>query len=225
MGYRIAIVEDDKLILELVSGFLLNSESIDSVIPFFDGQTFLDTIDAIAQDLDALILDFRLGEYNAEMLLVEMQSRGIDIPTIILTSNYNQYLLGHMIRAGVAGYFPKNIKPDELLHVIHEVISKGHYISADQFPYLKIAFSDDPLSISKSKVDVSDRDIELIYLLATQLTAKEISDRLCVSPKTIEGYKNTLFVKTKTKNVVGLVVYAIQNGLISPDEIDLMNEN
>lgn len=225
MGYKIAIVEDDKLILELVSGFLSSADSIESVIPFFDGQTFLDTIDSIANDLDALVLDFRLGELNADMILAEMQRKGINIPTIILTSNYNQYLLGHMIRAGVAGYFPKNIKPDELLHVIQEVITKGHYISADQFPFLKIAFSEDAPSSARAQIDISDRDVEVIYLLASQLTAKEISERLCVSPKTIEGYKNALFTKTKTKNVVGLVVYAIQNGLISPDDIDLMIQN
>src|SRR5690606_14542761 len=134
---------------------------------------------------------------------------------------YNQYLMGYMIRAGAAAYLPKNIQPEELIVMLEEVIQKGHYISPEQFPYLKIAFSEDTPNQSKQVMDLVERDIEVIYLLANQLTAREIAEKLNVSPKTVEGYKNALFSKTGTKSVVGLIVFAIQNGLINASAVDL----
>lgn len=221
MGYKIAIVEDDKLILELITGFLKSSGKFEQIDNYNDGIGFLNAIEETQKELDVIILDFKLGDINAEMILKELHEKSVVVPVIILTSHYNQYLMGYMIRAGVAAYLPKNIKPDELITIVEQVIQKGHYISPEQFPYLKIAFSEDIPDFPKQVLDITEKDIEVIYLLANQLTAKEIADKLNVSPKTVEGYKNALFSKTSTKSVVGLVLFAVQNGIISADAVDL----
>lgn len=85
---------------------------------------------------------------------------------------------------------------------------------------MKITFSEEAPNFSKQVLNFNNKDIELIYLLAKQLTAKEISDKLYVSPKTVEGYKNSLFARTKTKTVVGLVLFAVRNGLININSLD-----
>ena len=221
MTYKIALVEDDKLILELLSTFLKSSGKFEKIDCFNDGLVFLNTIEETRKELDAIILDFKLGDLNAEMILKELQLKEVKTPVLILTSHYNQYLMGYMIRAGAAAYLPKNIQPEELIVMLEEVIQKGHYISPEQFPYLKIAFSEDTPNHSKQVMDLVERDIEVIYLLANQLTAREIAEKLNVSPKTVEGYKNALFSKTGTKSVVGLIVFAIQNGLINASAVDL----
>lgn len=221
MKYKIAIVEDDKLILVLLTSFLKSSGKFEEIDNFNDGKGFLHAIDEIQHHLHAIILDYKLGDINAEMILKELQLKEVKTPVIILTSHYNQYLMGYMIRAGAAAYLPKNIQPEELIIILEEVIQKGHYISSEQFPYLKIAFSEDTPNQSKQVMDLVERDIEVIYLLANQLTAREIGEKLNVSPKTVEGYKNVLFTKTGTKTVVGLIVFAIQNGLINASAVDL----
>lgn len=223
MKYKIAIVEDDKLILDLVSDFLKSSGKFDKISAYTDGTTFINAIDSLQQELDVIILDFRLGNMNAEMVLKELHEKEVRVPVIILTSHYNQYLLGYMIRAGASAYLPKNIKPAELLAVIEEVLQKGHYISSEQFPFLKIAFAGDDPEFAKHLPEVTEREIDVIYLLAKQLTAKEIADKLCVSPKTVEGYKNALFSKTGTKSVVGLVLFAAQNRWINIESVNLGN--
>lgn len=221
MGYKIAIVEDDKLILELITGFLKSSGKFEKIDNYNDGIVFLNAIEETQNELDVIILDFKLGDINAEMILKELSEKSVTVPVIILTSHYNQYLMGYMIRSGVAAYLPKNIKPDELITVVEQVIQKGHYISTEQFPYLKIAFSEDTPDFPKQVLDITEKDIEVIYLLANQLTAREIADKLNVSQKTVEGYKNALFSKTSTKSVVGLVLFAVRNGIISADAVDL----
>jgi DNA-binding NarL/FixJ family response regulator len=224
MGYRIAIVEDDKLILDLITDFLKSTKKFRQIDTYNEGVEFLNAIEATQDNLQAILLDYKLGDTNAEIILKELQEKSIQVPVIILTSHYNQYLMGYMIRAGAGAYLPKNIKPQDLISVIEQVIEKGHYISPDQFPFLKIAFVEDTPNPTKQIMDINERDIEIIYLLANQKTAKEIADKLCVSQKTIEGYKNTLFAKTSTKSVVGLVLFAIQNNIINPEAIDLGKE-
>lgn len=220
MGYNIAIVEDDSLILELLAGFLKSSQKFDNIHTYNSGSEFLNAMKNGKQDLDVILLDFRLGEMDAEFVLEELQEQSIEIPSIILTSNYSQYLIGYMVRIGASAYLPKNIQPRELIVIMEEVIKKGHYISSEQFPFLKITFSEEAPNFSKQVLNFNNKDIELIYLLAKQLTAKEISDKLYVSPKTVEGYKNSLFARTKTKTVVGLVLFAVRNGLININSLD-----
>lgn len=221
MGYKIAIVEDDGLILELLSVFFNNSGKFDKVHEYSNGKSFINDVATSNIDVDVVILDYRLGDTNAEHVLDEVSGFNFTKPIIVLTSNYNQYLIGYMIKLGVSGYLPKNIKPVDLLGVVEEVITKGHYISQDQFPFLKVAFSTEQNKSETNSVDITKREIEVIYLLANQCTAKEIGEKLFVSSKTIEGYKNNLFSKTGTRSVVGLVIFAIQHGLIKPESIDL----
>ncbi|MBX2950202.1 MAG: response regulator transcription factor [Crocinitomicaceae bacterium] len=225
MGYSITLVEDDDLISALVTYFLESSGKFKKIDTYNDGTVFLDSIEHAWQGADAIVMDFKLGGMNAELLLKELHEKAIGIPVIILTSHYNEYLMGYMIKSGVAAYLSKTIKPDELLSIIEEVIEKGHYISQEQFHFLKTAFSGERLNASKQPLDITERDIDVIYLLANQLTAKEIAEKLYISPKTVEGYKNALFSKTGTKSVVGLVLYAIQNDLIDAESVDLGLKN
>src|SRR5690606_24680608 len=214
MKHRLAIVEDDKLILDLVKNFLESSGKFEFVGSYTNAPDFLGDIEEKQDQLDGIILDFKLGNMNAEMVLKELFAKSITVPTIILTSHYSQYMIGYMIRSGAAAYLPKNIEPKELIEIVEQVITRGHYISPEQFPYLKIAFAEDAPNFSKQVLDITEKDVEVIYLLANQLTAKEIATKLNVSPKTVEGYKNMLFTKTNTRSAVGLVLFAIQHGII-----------
>jgi len=215
---RIIIVEDDRLILELVTDFLIASGKFTAIIPFHTGTDFLEGIEkGLAADL--ILLDFRLGDMKALDILSFLEKNKVMIPVMVLTSHYEEYLIGYMIKNGVAAYLPKNIPPSHLIEAIDEVIRKGHYIMKEQFPYLKTSFSEG--NQEKRKADLTAREIDVIYLLANQMTAKEIAEKLFLAPKTVEGYKNNLFVKTGTRSVVGLVLFAIQNGFIEAESIQL----
>lgn len=220
MKFNLAIAEDDVLILELITGFLKSSGKFENIYSYNSGGSFLKGIEEIKEDVDVILLDYRLGDVTAESVLNGLENRGIKIPVIVLTSFYNLNLIGYMVKNGVGAYLPKNIQPKELISIIEEVVNKGHYFSKDQFAYFRQSFPNGEGGGDRP-VDISKREIEIIYLLANQLTAKEIADRLCLSPKTVEGYKNNLFIKTGTRNVVGLVMYAVQNQLIDADAIDL----
>ncbi len=221
MKYNLAIAEDDVLILELLIGFLRSSEKFEQIFAFNNGGSFLNQVESIQDSINVILLDYRLGDTTAESVLSSLESKKIKVPVIILTSFYNMNMIGYMVKNGVAAYLPKNIQPKELIAIIEEVIEKGHYFAKDQFAYFRRSLPEDGIGKAEKSNEITKREIEIIYLLANQLTAKEIADKLCLSPKTVEGYKNNLFIKTGTRNVVGLVLFAVQNQLIEASAIDL----
>lgn len=220
MKHKITLIEDDTLILELIKDFLNTSEKFKVSYTFQNGLSFREALSVVAQNTDLIIMDFQLGDTTAEKLMEILKLEHIDIPVLVLTSHYNKSLIGYMIKLGVACYLPKYIKLSEFLVILENVLEKGHYISKDQFPYLREMITDNTSDSLSKQYDISKRELDIIYLLANQCTAKEIGEKLFLAPKTVENYKNTLFVKTETKNVVGLVLWAVQRKLISIDSFN-----
>lgn len=220
MKYKITLVEDDTLILELIKDFLNASQDFEVSYTFNNGASFQEALPIIGNDTDLIIMDFQLGDTTAEKLMELLKLEHISIPVVVLTSHYNESLIGYMVKLGVACYLPKYLKLSEFTLILKEIIDKGHYISKEQFPYLKDSIQDNSGELALKKYEISKREMDIIYLLAKQCTAKEIGEKLFLAPKTVENYKNTLFVKTGTKNIVGLVLWAIQRKLVS---IDLFN--
>ncbi|WP_286441457.1 MULTISPECIES: response regulator transcription factor [unclassified Myroides] len=217
MKHKITLVENDTLILELITDYLNASEHFEVNYSFENGASFYASFSAVCKNTDLIIMDFQLGDTTAEQVLALIQLEQIAIPVLVLTSNYNQSLVGYMIKLGVACYLPKHIKLTDFIRIVKEVLSKGHYISKEQFPYLKDSIYDSSSELTIKKYNISKRELDIIYLLAQQCTAKEIGERLFIAPKTVENYKNILFVKTGTKNIVGLVLWAIQQRILFLD--------
>ena len=117
-----------------------------------------------------------------------------------------------MIRAGARGYLLKDVKKIELYNALLEVTEKGFYHTNTVTKILVDSLSQD----KKEEVTFKDRELEFIRLACTEKTYKEIADQMCLSPKTIEGYRNNIFEKLHLRNRTGLVIYAIRNKIFVP---------
>lgn len=210
-------MDKDTLLLELIKDFLNASDDFEVSYSFVHISSFYASFSAVCKNTDLIIMDFQLGDSIAEQLVSLIQLEEVVIPILILTSQYNQSLIGYMLKLGVACYIPKYIRLTEFVSIVKEVLEKGHYISKEQFPYLKASMEDHAGELAIKKHNISKRELDIIFLLAQQCTAKEIGERLFIAPKTVENYKNTLFVKTGTKTIVGLVLWAIHKRIISID--------
>lgn len=210
-------MEKDTLLLELIKDFLNASDHFEVSYSFEDFSSFYSSFSAVCKNTDLIVMDFQLGDILAEQLVALFQLEKSDIPILVLTSHYNQSLIGYMLKLGIACYIPKYIRLMEFVTIMKEVLDKGHYISKEQFPYIKESIYDSSGELAIKKYNISKRELDVIYLLAQQCSAKEIGERLFIAPKTVENYKNTLFVKTGTKTIVGLVLWAVQRRIISID--------
>ena len=127
----------------------------------------------------------------------------------------NEASIIRMFRAGAKGYILKDCDPSELKTALHSVIHKGFYYSemiTGSLIHNINSNSEDHTNGSKS---LNERETVFLKLACSELTYKEIADKMFLSPRTIDGYRDALFEKLNVKTRVGLVLYAIKYGIVN----------
>ena len=112
-----------------------------------------------------------------------------------------------MLKAGAIGYLLKDTEKSVLEHALVEVVENGFFHTKNVTNLLMQSISGNGQDVIKFK----ERELTFMKLACTELTYKEIADKMCLSPKTIDGYRDVLFTKLNVRNRVGLVMYAIKN--------------
>lgn len=120
-----------------------------------------------------------------------------------------------MLKCGARGYVLKGADPAELKKAIDDVITKGvHYSELVTGKLLHSIYKVDEPNGARGTPDLNDREIEFLKLASTEMTYKEIAQEMHLSPRTIDGYRDDLFEKLNIKNRVGLVLFAIRQGIV-----------
>lgn len=219
----VVLVDDDALIVSLLKDFLQREEGIDVLYTCNKGEALLDALTKEAKLPDVLVLDLNMGGINGAEVTKILKADYPTIKTVIMSSHYKKSFMGFMLKTGVAGFVPKGISPQQLVEIIREVHSKGVFFLPDQLDIIREQLSAKaPQPVLDAQNGLSEREIEVLKLICFQKTAKEIAEQLFLSARTVEGHKNNLFVKTGAKNIAGLVIYAIQNNIIKPEEMPLI---
>jgi two-component system, NarL family, invasion response regulator UvrY len=161
---------------------------------------------------DILILDISLPDINGIEVLNKLKKTYPDLPVLILSAHpEDQYAL-RTIQAGAMGYLNKIAATEQLVNAIRKVISGGYYTSA--------ALSDRLLSVLKENKksvrheDLSPREFEIMRLIASGITVKEIADKLFLSIPTVYTYRSRIYDKMKMKSDNEIIQYCIIEGLI-----------
>jgi DNA-binding NarL/FixJ family response regulator len=219
----VVLVDDDALIVSLLSDFLIREEGIDVIYTCHKGEELLQALSEQKARPDVLILDLNMGGINGADVTKILKADYPSVKTVIMSSHYKKSFMGFMLKTGVSGFVPKGISPQQLVEIIKEVHAKGVFFLPDQLDMIREQLSaKSPQPILDNQNGLSEREIEVLKLICFQKTAKEIAEQLFLSARTVEGHKNNLFVKTGAKNIAGLVIYAIQNHIIEPEEMPLI---
>lgn len=212
---RLMLVDDDKLFASLLTDFLQKDPGFSVVATYHDGTELVKLIDSPIP-CDIILLDLRMPGLNGIETLKELRLRQPAVKVIILSSFYKSSYTGHMLKSGASAFLPKEVSPASLTAAIKEVYENGHYFNSDQIETLRAQVSSRSPQPKLDKVtQLTEREIEILDLICQQLTAREIAEKLFITPRTVEGHKNNLMLKTGAKNLAGLVVFAIQNGIVN----------
>ena len=159
-----------------------------------------------------VLLDIGLPGKNGIEVLKQIKAEWKKLPVLML-SMYpeDQYAL-RAIRAGAAGYMTKESAPDELLNAINKVKNGGRYISADVAE--KLVFELDEAKNELPHQGLSDREFEVLRLIASGKSVSEIADMLSLSVKTISTYRSRILEKMKMKHNAELTHYALKHELV-----------
>ncbi|WBX77178.1 response regulator transcription factor [Tenacibaculum ovolyticum] len=221
---KIAIVDDDVMVSALLRDFFERTGTIKTVYIASSGNQFLEEFRNNVKIPDVILLDLRMRNGSGLEVLEELSRMEERPKIIVMSSHYDASYMGQMLKLGCDAFLPKEIDPEELIEIIHKVYEYGHYFLEEQIVSLRkqVATKSPKLHLN-SKDSLSERELDVLELLCQQLTTKEIADRLFISPKTVEMHKGNLLIKTGVRNSVGLIMYAVQNKLIDPNNLILLD--
>jgi DNA-binding NarL/FixJ family response regulator len=175
-----------------------------------DGHQLLHKIRA--EDFDVVILDITMPHIDGLDVLKQLKVEKPKLPVIILSIHpESQYAL-RVLKAGASGYVTKTSAPDELISAIRKVHRGGKYISPSIAE--KLAFQLEADFKEMPHEALSDREYQVLCLLASGKTVTEIADELALSVKTVSTYRSRILEKMNMKNNAELIHYAVQNRLV-----------
>ncbi len=210
----IVIADDHKLFRKGIYALLSDFEFINEQYEAGDGEALLVLLKGLEKKPDLILLDLqmpRMDGIKANSIIRELFP---EIKVIILTMEDDAQIILHMIREGVNGYLMKSAEPEELEKAILHVMHKDYYFPDD----ISMLIIDNMRSGKNSTIagshGLTTRELQTLKLICKEYTAAEIANELNLSVRTVEGYRSQLLEKTGSKNIAGLVVYALTNGLV-----------
>jgi two-component system invasion response regulator UvrY len=205
---HVAIADDHELMRKGMINFL---EEYDDFIIDFDapnGQILIDKISEAERKPDVCILDVSMPVMDGYHALAEIKKNWPDIKVIMVSMFYNGYAISKTLTDGASSYLSKDIAPDELKAAIKRVCEIGYYYGDQVTQYLS-----NTIRGESKPVKLSENEIEFLRYCCTDLNYQQIAEKMCLSIRTIDSYRDALFRKLNAKNRSALVMFAIQTGL------------
>jgi two-component system, NarL family, invasion response regulator UvrY len=164
-----------------------------------------------------VLMDINMPEMDGFATAQWLKENHPDVKVLALSMYDNEASIIRMLKCGAKGYILKDSEPAELKAAIDAVISKGYYYSDLVSGKLINAINkiEDGGSDVNTLVNLNERETDFLKYACTEMTYKEVADKMFVSPRTIDGYRDGLFEKLHVKTRVGLVMYAIKNGIVT----------
>jgi two-component system, NarL family, invasion response regulator UvrY len=207
---KILIVDDHEVVRTGVKKIL---DEQPETITFGEASTAPEALKLVRElDWDLVVLDLSLGDRSGLEVLKEMKHLRPHLPVLILSMHSEEQYARRAFKAGAAGYITKDSSRVELVKAVNKVIEGGVYISSALAERLVIDIgsgTDRPLHEA-----LSDREFEVMRLIASGKTVGEIADMLSLSDRTISTYRARILEKMSMRTNAELIYYAIQNKLV-----------
>lgn len=213
---RVMVADDHTLFRKGLINILNEAPDIEVVAEAAHG---FDVLKHLTRDkpFDVILMDLNMPQLDGIETLKRINSRGYKVPVIMVSMEYNELRVIQLIRLGAKGYILKEADPDEVVEAIRRVYQSGFFfnnvISLEFLDRMEAKKWDSGVPDGK----LSDREIEFLSHVCTEMTYKEIADKMGVTPRTIDGYRDELFQKLDIKSRMGLALYAVKHGLIPKD--------
>lgn len=207
---KIFLTDDHKLLRESLE-LLLSQEDDFQVVGQSDNGINLENI-FIKDTPDVLLMDISMPKRNGFDTARAVKKIFHDVKIIFLTMHKSEEMLAEAFHSGCSGYILKENAFEELATAIRKVMEGELYVSSVLMPMMLSGF----LSGEKESHDLSDREREILKLLAEGYSNKEIAEFLAISIKTVETHRANIMRKHNFKNITELVLYAVRNHIVEP---------
>ena len=212
---RIVLADDHTILREGLRALLSADPNFDIVGEAEDGREAVRCVEKLEPNL--LLMDLSMPRMSGMDAISEIKRRYSETKIIALTVHKTEEYLLTTLQAGVDGYVLKDATHDELVLAIHNVMAGKRYLSPGISGKVIEGYlegKEDSQAVS-SWQKLSQREREVLKLIAEGYKNKEIAEDLCISLKTVEKHRANLMKKLDLHNAAGLTVYAVEKGLVS----------
>lgn len=215
MPIKIALVDDHKLFRRALANLLETEEKFEIIFEAESGAEFFDYLRS-GQEPEVVLLDISMQGQDGFTVAGKLRKDYPMVRIIAVTVEDNEAAIIKMIKLGARGYVLKDADPDELFTAIDDVHNKGYYYS--EYVSKTMANSINYHTRWDKNSDILDRlsqrEITFLEYICNDLSYKEIAELMSVSVRTVDGYRDSLFQKISVRTRVGLVIFAIKNGVV-----------
>ena len=208
----IAIVDDHTLMSKALESMITEDKRFKVIINCKNGDDFIDTLSKSHEHPEVVLMDINMPYKNGIETTNWLTENYPEIKVIALTMEDDEKVIIKMLKVGAKGYLLKDMQPYLFFQAIENVIDKGSFYT-DFVTQKLLKLKLEEIKSSNILSELKDREKEFIKWACSELTYKEIADKMCLSPKTIDGYRDAVFIKLDVKNRVGLVLFAIKYNL------------
>ena len=212
---RIGLVDDHTLFREGIKSLLGTMPALTLMFDVTDDeQLFTELSNGLP---DVILLDLELEKTDGIEITKRLKREYPAIKLIILTMHKEERMISYLMEIGANAYLLKDTGKEELEEAISRVFTEGVYINSLVSAVILKELKEKKGSIPSigNNYELTEREMSILILIAEELTTAEIADRLCLSVRTIEGYRKNLLSKLGVRNSAGLVLKAVRENIIS----------
>ena len=214
MKYSIAIVDDHILIAKALSNIISNFKDFEVLYECENGKELQDKFHDKNNHPSIVLLDVSMPIMDGFETAKWLSENHPDVLIMALSMQDDDRSVIKMVKNGAKGYLLKNTFPSDLEIALHTLIENGFFYPEWAANKIYNSVGENKKYLKKINSSITEREIEFLKYVATELSYKEIAEIMYCSPRTVENYRDSVCEKLHLKSRVGLAVYAIKNGLI-----------
>jgi DNA-binding NarL/FixJ family response regulator len=205
---KVLLVDDHHIVLDGLESLLQQEPEFQVLASLRNGEEVLDFLKS--QQPHVLLTDFTLPGISGIDFVRQVRRLYPHVKIIVLSMHDEGHIIKSVLKEGVEGYLLKNIQHSELKSAIRHVAQGLPYVSPEVTRLLM-----DEMNRPKDEPDLlTERELDVLRLIAKEFSNKEIGDKLFISERTVETHRKNIFRKTKTSSLVGLIKFAYEHKMV-----------
>lgn len=213
----VALVDDHELLRTGLAAMINSFDGYKVMMEANNGQQFIEKIKSSKTSPDIVLLDITMPVMDGYETSQWIKSNLAQTKVLVLSMLENDTSIIRMLKSGARGYILKDSKPKVFKEALDGIRDSGYFInelvSSKLMHYInhEEIFEGDSFSLN----NLSENEVTFLKWICTEKTYKEIADEMCLSPRTIDTYRDNLFKKLDVKTRVGLAIFAIKNSIVN----------
>lgn len=208
---KVALVDDHALLRNGLAAVINNSDGYQVVFEADNGKHFIECLKNSPRP-DILLLDITMPEMDGFETAEWIKNNAPDIKILVLSMMDDDKSIIRMLKYGARGYILKDSKPEVLRSALRDITEKGFFFNelvSGRLVHIASQADGD----KNGEPALSEKETDFLKLCCTEKSYKEIADAMHITPRAVEALRSNLFEKLQTLSRVGLVMYAIRNGI------------